>query len=52
MGNAFCFCRNNDQNINACIKNGDVNLGDKQHENNNKIKQNINDKKKSRKLYL
>ena len=45
MGNAFCFCRNNDQNINACIKNGDVNLGDKQHENNNKIKQNNNDKK-------
>ena len=45
MGNAFCFCNKNDPNINSCLIKGDINIGENQQDNNNKLKSNQNDKK-------
>ena len=45
MGNSFCLCDKNDQNINSYLIKGDINLQENHPENNNKPKSNINDKK-------
>ena len=48
MGNGFCLCNKNEQNLNSLINKADICLMDNNQENNNnKVNENNNDKKKS-----